>query len=196
MARMRLIRRCRAAWAILLCLAAFPARAAAGEAAGLAPFSAGDAEGRAPAGFLVPLRPAESASACGDVLAASGMRPSGLEFLFCRREGEGDAARLVARYRVRGDRAAAVEAVLRERCGMAALERAAGIWRLPPGGEGRLPACGLAPSGEVCPHEPLCAARVHMGEVPGPDVFAAAREDWGRIQWFAVRVELPCAPRP
>lgn len=194
--RMRAIRRVLAGWAVLLCLATLPARAASGDDAGVVPFSAREAAARFPAGLALPVAPAEGASACGDVLAASALRPAGLEFLFCRREGEGRTARLVARYRVRGDRAAAVEAVLREHCGMAALERAAGIWTLPPGGEGRLSARCFAPSGATCPHAPPCAAHVLMGEVPGPGVFAAAREDWGRIPWFAVRVELPCAPRP
>lgn len=175
--------------AILGMCAPLPAMAADDAASGPAP---GVFSGGGPPLVALP----SGQSSCGDVLAASGVRPSGLEFLFCRREGEGRTSRLVARYRVRGDRAADVETVLRERCGMAALERASGIWSLPAGGEGRLPACVFASADASRPSDSEAGAVVHMGEVPRPGVFAASRADWGRLDWFAVRVELPCAPRP
>lgn len=178
-----------ALWAILWSCAPPSATAAAGAASGPAP--------GALSGVAVPrVRLSPGPEACGDVLAASGVRLSGLEFLFCRREGEGRTSRLVARYRVRGERAAAVEAALREHCGMAALERVSGIWSLPPGGEGRLPARLFASTDAPCSSDVPAEAGVHMGEVPRPGVFAAARRDWGLLDWFAVRVELPCASRP
>lgn len=113
---------------------------------------------------------------CGDVLQQAGLVLPGLEFLVCRREGQ--PAREVARYRVRGDQAAAVEALLREKTGMAALERVLGMWTLPAGGEGRLPAS----AGRT--------GRVFMGEVPLTAALAAERSQWAQIAWFAVRVEL------
>lgn len=115
---------------------------------------------------------------CGDVLARHGLRPPELEFLFCRKEGQGQTARHVARYRVKGERAAAVEALLHGSTGMRPLERILGIWSLPDGGEGWLPA-GDGPSGSVS-----------MGEVPQPGTFAAERSQWAQIAWFAVWVEL------
>ena len=118
---------------------------------------------------------------CGDVLARHGLRPPELEFLFCRKEGQGQTARHVARYRVKGERAAAVEALLHGSTGMRPLERILGIWSLPDGGEGRLPA-GDGPSGSVS-----------MGEVPQPGTFAAERSQWAQIAWFAVRVTLDVA---
>ncbi len=160
--------------------------------AAVAPAPAWPAE-RGP--VLVPPR-AQAASPCGDVLAESGLRLPGLEFLFCRREGTDEAASLVARYRVRGAQAAQVEAALRGHCGMAALQRTAGIWRLPPDGEGRLPGAIFGPEAAPRPAASPAVARISMGEVPRPGVFAAAREDWGRLDWFSVRVELSCAPQP
>ena len=76
---------------------------------------------------------------CADFLEEAGLRPEGLEYLFCRPATEPRTGRrtLTARYRVPGPQAAAVETALRERTGMAALERRMGIWQLPEGGEGR-----------------------------------------------------------
>ena len=76
---------------------------------------------------------------CADFLEEAGLRPEGLEYLFCRPATEPRTGRrtLTARYRVPGPQAAAVETALRERTGMAALERQMGIWQLPEGGEGR-----------------------------------------------------------
>ena len=235
---------------------------------------------------------------CADFLEAAGLRPEGLEYLFCRPGTDARTGQVVltARYRVSGARAAAVEAALRERTGMAALERQLGIWQLPEDGEGRfmhrnsgsigpgalwpgtdfleggppsvtvsgldaltgglaaagtakitpggpdtdVPADGLpsvplggagALSGGLLPPEverpaaggpdtaalrtvadhageaagadgpdglpsaaagPLCT--VSMGEVPQRGTFAATREDWAKIAWFAVTVRLPQGP--
>lgn len=76
---------------------------------------------------------------CADFLEEGGLRPEGLEYLFCRPATEPRTGRrtLTARYRVPGPQAAAVETALRERTGMTALERQMGIWQLPEGGEGR-----------------------------------------------------------
>lgn len=76
---------------------------------------------------------------CADFLEEAGLRPEGLEYLFCRPATEPRTGRrtLTARYRVPGPQAAAVETALRERTGMTALERQMGIWQLPEGGEGR-----------------------------------------------------------
>ena len=76
---------------------------------------------------------------CADFLEEAGLKPEGLEYLFCRPAAEPRTGRrtLTARYRVPGAQAVAVEHALRERTGMAALERQMGIWQLPEGGEGR-----------------------------------------------------------
>lgn len=76
---------------------------------------------------------------CADFLEEAGLKPEGLEYLFCRpaTEPRTGCRTLTARYRVPGPQAAAVEKALRERTGMAALERQMGIWQLPEGGEGR-----------------------------------------------------------
>lgn len=76
---------------------------------------------------------------CADFLAEAGLKPEGLEYLYCRPATEPRTGRrtLTARYRVPGPQAAAVEKALRERTGMAALRRQAGIWQLPESGEGR-----------------------------------------------------------
>lgn len=91
--------------------------------------------------YLVVPAPAEAAPGyrCADFLEEAGLRPEGLEYLFCRPATEPRTGRrtLTARYRVPGPQAAAVEKALRERTGMAALERQMGIWQLPEGGEGR-----------------------------------------------------------
>lgn len=94
--------------------------------------------------LLLPGLPAPAAEAapgprCADFLDEAGLRPEGLEYLFCRPATDPRTGRrtLTARYRVPGPQAAAVEAALRGRTGMAALERQAGIWQLPEGGEGR-----------------------------------------------------------
>lgn len=139
---------------------------------------------------LLPAAPG-AAQECGDLLRAADIQPAGLEFLFCRREGQSGRQRLTARYRVRGSEAAAVEQVLRERCSMGALVRSAGIWSLPDGEEGRLDPSALRvslPEG-TAPSE--AGARVSMGEVPQSGVFAPDRAAWPHIAWFAVRVDLP-----
>lgn len=94
--------------------------------------------------LLLPGLPAPAAEAapgprCADFLDEAGLRPEGLEYLFCRPATDPRTGRraLTARYRVPGPQAAAVEAALRGRTSMAALERQAGIWQLPEGGEGR-----------------------------------------------------------
>ena len=76
---------------------------------------------------------------CADFLEEAGLKPEGLEYLFCRPAAEPRTGRrtLTARYRVPGPQAVTVEHALRERTGMAALERQMGIWQLPEGGEGR-----------------------------------------------------------
>lgn len=76
---------------------------------------------------------------CADFLEEAGLKPDGLEYLYCRPATEPRTGRrtLTARYRVPGPQAAAVEKALRERAGMAALRRQAGIWQLPESGEGR-----------------------------------------------------------
>ena len=68
---------------------------------------------------------------CADFLEEAGLRPEGLEYLFCRPATEPRTGRrtLTARYRVPGPQAAAVETALRERTGMAALERQMGSCR-------------------------------------------------------------------
>lgn len=175
--------------------------------------------------LLLPGLPAPAAEAapgprCADFLDEAGLRPEGLEYLFCRPATDPRTGRrtLTARYRVPGLQAAAVEAALRGRTGMAALERQAGIWQLPEGGEGRLvpsvaggpdpaaakgaadgagtaavdgPAAGPdAPLAEGSPAAgPSCT--VSMGEVPQAGVWAPQRDDWGKVAWFAVTVRLP-----
>lgn len=139
---------------------------------------------------LLPVAPG-AAQECGDLLRAADIRPAGLEFLFCRREGQSGRQRLTARYRVRGSEAAAVEQVLRERCRMGALVRSAGIWSLPAGEEGRLDPsvlCASLPEGTALSE---AGARVSVGEVPQSGVFASDRSGWANIAWFAVRVDLP-----
>lgn len=76
---------------------------------------------------------------CADFLEEAGLKPEGLEYLFCRPAAEPRTGRrtLTARYRVPGPQAVTVEHALRERTGMVALERQMGIWQLPEGGEGR-----------------------------------------------------------
>ena len=68
---------------------------------------------------------------CADFLEEAGLRPEGLEYLFCRPATEPRTGRrtLTARYRVPGPQAAAVEKALREHTGMAALARQMGIWQ-------------------------------------------------------------------
>ena len=90
-------------------------------------------------GLPAPAAEAAPGPRCADFLDEAGLRPEGLEYLFCRPATDPRTGRraLTARYRVPGPQAAAVEAALRGRTGMAALERQAGIWQLPEGGEGR-----------------------------------------------------------
>lgn len=90
-------------------------------------------------GLSSPTAEAAPGYRCADFLEEAGLRPEGLEYLFCRPATEPRTGRrtLTARYRVPGPQAAAVETALRERTGMAALERQMGIWQLPEGGEGR-----------------------------------------------------------
>lgn len=90
-------------------------------------------------GLSGPMAEAAPGYRCADFLEEAGLRPEGLEYLFCRPATEPRTGRrtLTARYRVPGPQAAAVETALRERTGMAALERQMGIWQLPEGGEGR-----------------------------------------------------------
>lgn len=176
-----------------LILGGLPLTVAAEEGAFVPPAAVASPAGGGP--VLVPPR-APAASDCGDVLAQSGLRLPELEFLFCRREGTTEAARLVARYRVRGAQAASVEAALRRHCGMAALQRTAGIWCLPPDGEGRLDGALFGPEAGGGDGNMAAGARVGMGEVPQGQAVALGREQWSRIAWFSVRVELPCLPRP
>ena len=90
-------------------------------------------------GLPAPAAEAAPGPRCADFLDEAGLRPEGLEYLFCRPATDPRTGRraLTARYRVPGPQAAAVEAALRGRTGMAALERQAGIWQLPEGGQGR-----------------------------------------------------------
>lgn len=129
---------------------------------------------------------------CGDMLRAAGIQATGLEFLFCRREGPEGRQLLTARYRVRGSEAASVEKLLREQCRMGALVRSLGIWSVPDGGEGRLPLAalrGALPEKEALPED--AQVRVSMGEVPQSGAFAPDRAAWAGIAWFAVRVDVP-----
>lgn len=170
-----------------------PLTVAAEEGASVPPAAVTPPAGGGP---VLVLPRAQAAPLCGDVLAQSGLRLPELEFLFCRREGTEEAARLVARYRVRGAQAASVEAALQRHCGMAALQRTAGIWSLPQGGEGRLAGALFGPEAGGGDGDRAAEARVSMGEVPQERAVALGREQWGGIAWFSVRVELPCLPRP
>lgn len=140
---------------------------------------------------LLPVMPGK-AQECGDMLRAAGIQTTGLEFLYCRREGPDGQQRLTARYRVRGSDAAAVEDLLRERCHMGALVRSLGIWGVPDGGEGRLSLAALRaslPKKWALPAD--AQACVSMGEVPQSGTFAPDRTAWAGIAWFAVRVDVP-----
>lgn len=90
-------------------------------------------------GLSGPTAEASAGYRCADFLEEAGLKPEGLEYLYCRPATEPRTGRrmLTARYRVPGPQGAAVEKALRERTGMAALERQMGIWQLPEGGEGR-----------------------------------------------------------
>lgn len=159
-------------WGIpLLCLLLWGWGAPPARAAGEAPALASP-----PLPVVSGMAAAAARQDCGDLLREADIRPDGLEFLFCRKEGRGGQARFTARYRVRGSEAARVERLLHERCGMGMLVRSLGIWSVPDGAEGRLP------DG---------AARVSMGEVPQSGAFAADRTAWAHIAWFAVRVDIP-----
>lgn len=121
--------------------------------------------------LLLPGLPAPAAEAapgprCADFLDEAGLRPEGLEYLFCRPATDPRTGRrtLTARYRVPGPQAAAVEAALRGRTGMAALERQAGIWQLPEGGEGRFVLRRSA--GEARPGGTLPGRFLPAGELP------------------------------
>lgn len=133
--------------------------------------------------LLLPGLPAPAAEAapgprCADFLDEAGLRPEGLEYLFCRPATDPRTGRrtLTARYRVPGPQAAAVEAALRGRTGMAALERQAGIWQLPEGGEGRFVlrrSAGEARPGGTLPGRFLPAGELPEGLSGGPDPAAA-----------------------
>ena len=69
----------------------------------------------------------------------------------------------------------------------------AGRVRFPEGEEGRLDPSALHDSLPDISLPSGVEARVSMGEVPRPDVFASERADWARIAWFGVRVDLPLA---
>lgn len=102
---------------------------------------------------------------CGDLLEQAGLKPDGLEYLYCRPADDPRTGRavLAARYRVPGARAAAVEAALRERTGMAALQRQAGIWQLPEDGAGQF---RLRPVGTD--RAPSLPADLSADLLPGP----------------------------
>lgn len=102
---------------------------------------------------------------CGDLLEQAGLKPDGLEYLYCRPAADPRTGRavLAARYRVPGARAAAVEAALRERTGMAALQRQAGIWQLPEDGAGQF---HLRPVGTD--RAPSLPADLSADLLPGP----------------------------
>lgn len=113
------------------------------------------ADGKGPVLFLPALPGATTAGdgQCGDLLEQAGLKPDGLEYLYCRPAADPRTGRavLAARYRVPGARAAAVETALRERTGMAALQRQAGIWQLPEDGAGHF---RLRPAGTDRPDRP------------------------------------------
>lgn len=90
-------------------------------------------------GLSGPTAEVEPGYRCADFLEEAKLKPEGLEYLYCRPATEPRTGRrmLTARYRVPGPQAVAVEKALRERTGMAALERQMGIWQLPESGEGR-----------------------------------------------------------
>lgn len=117
-------------------------------------------------GLPAPAAEAAPGPRCADFLDEAGLRPEGLEYLFCRPATDPRTGRraLTARYRVPGPKAAAVEAALRGRTGMAALERQAGIWQLPEGGEGRLVLRRSA--GEARPVGTLPGRFLPAGELP------------------------------
>ena len=113
------------------------------------------ADGKGPVLFL-PALPGSTTTGdgrCGDLLEQAGLKPDGLEYLYCRPAADPRTGRavLAARYRVPGARAAAVETALRERTGMAALQRQAGIWQLPEDGAGHF---RLRPAGTDRPDRP------------------------------------------
>lgn len=102
---------------------------------------------------------------CADFLEEAGLKPEGLEYLYCRPATEPRTGRrtLTARYRVPGAQAAAVESALRERTGMAALERQMGIWQLPEGGEGHFVL--RQGTGKARPGGALSGAFLSVGEL-------------------------------
>lgn len=156
-------------------------------------------------GLPAPAAEAAPGPRCADFLDEAGLRPEGLEYLFCRPATDPRTGRraLTARYRVPGPQAAAVEAALRGRTGMAALERQAGIWQLPEGGAvvpsvagGPDPAAAKGAAdgaGTAAVDGPAAgpSCTVSMGEVPQAGVWAPQRDDWGKVPWFAVTVRLP-----
>ena len=173
-------------------------------------------------GLPAPAAEAAPGPRCADFLDEAGLRPEGLEYLFCRPATDPRTGRraLTARYRVPGPKAAAVEAALRGRTGMAALERQAGIWQLPEGlsgGGAAVPSVAGGPDPAAAkgaadgagtaavdgpaagPDAPLAegspaagpSCTVSMGEVPQAGVWAPQRDDWGQVPWFAVTVRLP-----
>lgn len=136
------------------------------------------ADGKGPVLFLPALPGATTAGdgQCGDLLEQAGLKPDGLEYLYCRPAADPRTGRavLAARYRVPGARAAAVEAALRERTGMAALQRQAGIWQLPEDGAGHF---RLRPAGTDL--APDLSADVLAGLAPSlpADLSAGLRPD-------------------
>ncbi len=118
---------------------------------------------------------------CGDFLKLHNKKPKYLEFIQCEKTQNAQIPTLQATYRVKGKYASGVEKYLIDMFGMQPLQKICCIWETMPNLEGKR--YGSLKSGWKFYYS------IDMGAENQPDV--EKREDWSKIDWFYVTVELP-----
>jgi hypothetical protein len=109
---------------------------------------------------------------CGDLLAALGKKPDALEFVGCKERSDLQGSPLQASYRVEGEKAADVESYLAKELALKALRRTCCLWE----------------STENSFRDK--AGRSHVMTMGTEETTIDRREDWGRIPYFHVTVNL------
>ena len=109
---------------------------------------------------------------CEDLLAALGKKPDALEFVGCKERSDLQGAPLQASYRVAGAKAADVESYLAKELTLKALQRTCCLWE----------------STENSFRDK--AGRSHVITMATEETTIDRREEWGKIPYFHVTVNL------
>ncbi|EQA71318.1 hypothetical protein LEP1GSC059_3007 [Leptospira noguchii serovar Panama str. CZ214] len=116
---------------------------------------------------------------CGDFLKLHNKKPKYLEFIQCKKTQNAQISTLQAAYRVKGKYASEVEKYLINMFGMQLLKFVCCIWESVPNQKG-----------ERYGHYKNDSESYYTVSMGTEDTLHSEREDWYKIDWFYVTVEL------